>query len=512
MLKEFVTALGLAPCNCVAKNDGFDVDQAVRFQAKAGQAGGKAILAEGFDNVPFDEIRIGQSASMSRELTMDDIELFATVSGNSNPVHLDVKYAAGSRHHKIIGHGMWSGSLVSGVLGSKLPGSGTVYLGQNLRFLNTVGLGDVITATVTVLEKQSENHVVILACRCVNQDGKEIATGTAEVMAPTQKVHRENLDLPEVQLIHHDQHDALLKKCDDLPPVPTAVVYPCNESTLRGAVEAAQAGLIDPVLVGPAVLIREIAATFNFDISPYRLVDVEFSTDAAEAAAHLARDGEVEALMKGSLHTDELMGAVVRKDNCLRTPARISHVFVMNVPTYPRTLLITDAAINIAPTLEDKVHIVQNAINLAKVLGVPKPNVAILSAVENINLKIPSTLEAAVLCKMADRGQITGGVLDGPLAFDNAISVEAARTKGIDSPVAGVADILLVPDLESGNMLAKQLSFLANADAAGIVLGAKVPIILTSRADNLRSRLASCAIAALLAAANRATRKARAAK
>ena len=470
------------------------------------------VLAAGFDNVPFDEIEIGQSASVSRQLTMNELELFATVSGNRNPVHLDQNYAAETPQHKLIAHGMWSGALVSGVIGSRLPGPGTVYLGQDLRFLHTVGLGDTITATVTVIEKKPERNVVILDCVCVNQDGEVIVTGTAEVAAPTKKVHRDSLDLPEVQLIHHDQHDALLHKCDDLAPVPTAVVYPCNESTLRGAVEAAEAGLIAPVLIGPADSIKEIATTFDLDISHYRLVDAEFGPDAAEAAARMARDGEVEALMKGSLHTDELMSAVVRKENCLRTPSRISHVFVMNVPTYPRTLLITDAAINIAPTLEDKVHIVQNAINLAKVLGVAKPNVAILSAVENINLKIPSTLEAAVLCKMADRGQIKGGVLDGPLAFDNAISAEAARTKGIDSPVAGEADILLVPDLESGNMLAKQLSFLANADAAGIVLGAKVPIILTSRADNLRSRLASCAVAALLATANRAARKPQLAK
>lgn len=467
--------------------------------------------ADDFANVPFDEIEIGQSASMSRQLTMDDIELFATVSGDANPVHFDERFAAGTRHHKIIAHGMWSGALVSGVLGTKLPGSGTVYLGQNLKFQHTVGLGDVVTATVTVASKRSEDNAVILDCVCVNQNGDVIVTGTAEVAAPTRKARRDARELPQVQLIHHDQHDALLRKCDDLAPVPTAVVYPCNESSLRGAVEAAEAGLVQPVLIGPADLIREIAATSSLDIDKYRLIDIELAPDAAEAAARLARDGEVEALMKGSLHTDELMGAVVRKDNGLRTRSRISHVFLLNVPTYPRPLLITDAAINIAPTLEDKVHIVQNAINLAHALGVAKPNVAILSAVENINLKIPSTLEAAVLCKMADRGQITGGVLDGPLAFDNAISAEAAKTKGIDSPVAGAADILLVPDLESGNMLAKQLSFLANADAAGIVLGAKVPIILTSRADNLRSRLASCAVAALLATANRDAHKARAA-
>ncbi|HSG23412.1 MAG TPA: bifunctional enoyl-CoA hydratase/phosphate acetyltransferase, partial [Azonexus sp.] len=293
-------------------------------------------LAAGSDNVPFDEIEIGQSASMSRQLTMDDIELFATVSGNTNPVHLDKKFAANTRHHKIIAHGMWSGALVSGVLGSKLPGSGTVYIGQDLNFDHTVGLGDIVTATVTVVEKRPESHVVILDCLCVNQNGDAIVTGTAEVVAPTQRVHRDSLDLPEVQLIHHDQHDALLHKCDDLAPVPTAVVYPCNESSLRGAVEAAEAGLILPVLIGPGELIREISLTFNLDISQYRLIDVELAPDAAEVAARLARDGEVEALMKGSLHTDELMSAVVRKDNCLRTPSRISHVFLMNVPTYPR--------------------------------------------------------------------------------------------------------------------------------------------------------------------------------
>ncbi|WP_200380315.1 bifunctional enoyl-CoA hydratase/phosphate acetyltransferase [Rubrivivax gelatinosus] len=299
-------------------------------------------------------------------------------------------------------------------------------------------------------------------------------------------------------------HDALLSRCRSLEPLATAVVYPGSEPALRAAVDAAQAGLIEPVLVGPARETRALAACHGLAIDGWRMVDAGSPKDAAEAAARLARNGEVGALMKGALHTDELMSAVVRRDSLLRTAARISHVFVMHVPTYPRALLITDAAINISPSLEDKAHILQNAIHLAQVLGVATPKVAILSAVETLNPKIPSTLEAAVLCKMAERGQITGGVLDGPLAFDDAISAEAARTKGITSPVAGQADILLVPDLVAGNMLAKQLSLLANADAAGIVLGAKVPVILTSRADSLRSRLASCAIASLMAAARRA--------
>lgn len=464
------------------------------------------------ENITFDEIEIGQSASLSRRLTLSDIELFATVSGDINPAHLDEEYAADSLFHKVIGHGMWSGSLISAVLGTLLPGPGTVYLGQDLRFRRPVGVGDLITATVTAKEKRADKHVVLFDCVCVNQDGKEVVTGVAEVVAPTQKVRRKAHELPQVQMLHHQGHETLLRKCADLPPVPTAVVHPCDESSLRGAIEAAQANLIAPVLVGPEAKIRSVAETHGIDLAGHSIINVPHSHAAAETGVRLARSGEVEAVMKGSLHTDELMGEVVKKETGLRTASRISHVFVMNVPTYPRALLITDAAISIYPTLEDKVFIVQNAIDLAKVLGVETPRVAILSAVETINPKIETTLEAAALCKMADRGQIRGGILDGPLAFDNAISVEAARTKGIVSDVAGRADILLVPDLEAGNMLAKQLSFLANADAAGIVLGARVPIILTSRADTVRTRLASCAVAALVAAARRRGDKAAAAE
>ncbi|WP_431854701.1 bifunctional enoyl-CoA hydratase/phosphate acetyltransferase, partial [Azospirillum sp.] len=423
------------------------------------------------ENVPFDEIFIGQSASLTRQLTLMDVELFATVSGNIDPAHLDPKFAADSRFQKVIGHGMWSGSLISGVLGTHLPGAGTLYVGQNLQFRRPVGLGDVVTATITVTEKRADKNLVVFDCVCVNQDGETVTTGTAEVIAPTRKVRRAPHELPQIQMIRHDKHDALLDKCRALKPVLTAVAHPCDESSLRGAVEAAEAGLIEPILIGPESKIRALAGLHGLDIDPYLIVNVEHSHAAAEAAVALARTGEAEAVMKGSLHTDELMSAVVKKETGLRTGRRLSHVFVMNVPTYPRALLITDAAINISPTLEDKVHIVQNAIDLAKVLGVETPKVAILSAVETLNPKIETTLEAAALCKMADRGQITGGILDGPLAFDNAISLEAARTKGIKSEVAGQPDILLVPDLEAGNMLAKQLSFLANADAAGIVLG-----------------------------------------
>jgi len=301
----------------------------------------------------------------------------------------------------------------------------------------------------------------------------------------------------------HEKYEALIARCKTLEPVRTAVAHPCEATALKGAIEAAEEGLITPVLIGPAAKIREVAEKASIDLGAWEIIDVPHSHAAAERAVQLVREGSCELLMKGSLHTDELMGEVVKRDTGLRTERRISHVFVMDVPTYPKPLFVTDAAINITPDLETKRDICQSAIELAKILGVETPKVAILSAVETINPKIPTTIEAAALCKMADRGQITGGVLDGPLALDNAISKEAAATKGITSPVAGDADILLVPDLEAGNMLAKQLTFLANADAAGIVLGARVPIILTSRADNVRARLASCAVAVLVATARR---------
>jgi phosphate acetyltransferase len=299
------------------------------------------------------------------------------------------------------------------------------------------------------------------------------------------------------------KYEQLLARCKGMTAVPTAVAHPCDDASLGAVVEAARAGIIAPILVGPADRIRAVAKDFDLDITACEVVDAPHSHAAAARAVELVRLGRAELLMKGSLHTDELMSAVVRKETGLRTERRVSHVFVMDVPTYHKPLIITDAAVNIFPTLDDKRDIVQNAIDFARALGVERPKVAILSAVETVTSKIPSTIEAAALCKMADRGQITGGILDGPLAFDNAISAEAARTKGIASPVAGDPDILLVPDLEAGNMLAKNLTFLSRADAAGLVLGTRVPIILTSRADNARARMASCGVAALYAAARR---------
>lgn len=321
-----------------------------------------------------------------------------------------------------------------------------------------------------------------------------MAKATAQLKPP----HR--LDVRQ-----HAKYERLIDAAKIDPPLWTAVAHPCDESALSGTIEAFEAGLIKPILVGPADKIRGIAEKLGLDIAGIEIVDVPHSQASAERAVALVREGKAELLMKGSLHSDEILGEVTKRDG-LRTGRRVSHVFVMDVPTHPQTLFITDAAVNIAPDLMAKRDIVQNAIDLFVGLGLGTPKVAILSAVENVTVAIPSTIEAAALCKMADRGQITGGELDGPLAFDNAISEEAARIKGIKSTVAGKAQILVVPDLEAGNMLAKNLSFLSNADAAGIVLGARVPIILTSRADNLRSRLASCAVASLLAYSRKTAR------
>ena len=356
------------------------------------------------ENRTFDEIAIGDSASLSRTLSKDDIALFAVMSGDVNPTHLDEAYAKTDTFHRIIGYGMWDGALVSAVLGTRLPGPGTIYLEQDLRFLKPVSLGDTITATVRAKEKRPEQHIVIFDCRCVNQRGEEVTTGTAVATAPTEKIRRPRVTLPEVRLRHHDKYEQFVSRCAELGPLPTAVVHPCDRASLEGAIRAAEARLISPLLVGPQAKIRSAAAAEGIDIAGYDIVDAEHSHAAAAKAVALARGGEVEALMKGSLHTDELMHEVTAAETGLRTARRISHAFVMDVPNYAEPLIITDAAINIFPTLDDKRDICQNAIDLARVLGCPEPRVAVLSAVETVTGKIPSTVEAAALSKMADRG------------------------------------------------------------------------------------------------------------
>lgn len=390
-------------------------------------------------------------------------------------------------------------SFISTVLGTELPGPGTIYLDQSLKFLHPVSLGDTITVSVTVTKKQPEKHIVELDCQCVNQVGKVVISGTAIVIAPTQKIKRKRVELPKVTLKKPGDtwYHKLISLKNDFPPINTAVVHPVDELSLKGAIASAEEGLINAILVGPEDKIRAVAKENNIDLTPYQIIGTQHSHEAAEKAVQMARAGKVEALMKGKIHTDELMQAVIDKEKGLRTGRRMSHIFVMDVPNYPKPLFITDAAINLFPHLYEKVDIVQNAINLFHTLGFGIPKVAIVSAVETVNEKIPSTLDATALCKMAERGQITGGVLDGPLAFDNAISAESAKVKGIYSQVAGDADIIVVPDVESGNMLFKQMTYLSGMEAAGIVIGATVPIILTSRGSDELSRKASSALALL---------------
>ena len=456
----------------------------------------------------FDEISIGDSSTLVRSLRAEDIQLFAIMTGDINPAIVDPEFAHSGIFREVIAHGMWSASLISTTLGTQFPGPGTILIDQSLQFVRPVTVGDTITITVTVKEKQASNRHITFDCSCVNQDKIEVVRGTAIVLPPLEKVKAKRVELPDVMISDkYARLRSMVSMAKGLPPVSMAVVHPCDAESLKGALMAAEAGLIDPILIGPEAKIRSIAAENNLDLKDYRIVHAKYPQASAAMAVSLIRNGDAEAMMKGSLHTDEMMAEVVSRASGLRTTRRISHVFIMDVPTYPRPIMITDAAVNIAPTLEEKVHIIQNAIDLAHVLGVPEPRVAILSAVETVNPKIQSTLDAAALCKMADRGQIVGGYLDGPLAFDNAVSMVAAKTKGIVSNVAGRADILVVPDLESGNMLAKQLEYMANALTAAIVLGAKVPIVLTSRADTAETRMASCVIASLIAQSIRVKQK-----
>jgi len=396
----------------------------------------------------------------------------------------------------------WAGLLLGAVSGCCLPGSGSSVLRADLQMISPILPGMEIEIHLTVREKLKDNQA-LLDCFMRVKNGKLLVEGTLRVRVPTERSLLVCTDAPDVRINDHVRHQQLIVRCKGLKPAVTAIVHPCDASSLRAAVEAGAAGLIIPVLVGPAEKIRRIAAEEKLDIAALRVVPAPHSHAASAEAVAMARRGEVEMLMKGSLHTDELMHEVMREEVGLRTGRRISHVYVFDVAAYPRPLFITDAAINILPSLADKRDICQNAIDLAHVLGVEKPRVAVLSAVETVTASLPSTLDAAALCKMADRGQITGALIDGPLAFDNAISPQAAHDKAVVSPVAGRADILLVPDLEAGNMLAKQLTFFDGADGAGIVLGARLPIVLTSRADPQRTRIASCAIGLLLVDARR---------
>jgi phosphate acetyltransferase len=449
------------------------------------------------ENRTYDQIRVGDTACLERTVTENDIELFALVSGDVNPAHLDAEFAAKDIFGKPVAHGMWTASLVSAVLGTTLPGPGCIYLGQTIAFTKPVFPGDTVTATVTVLEKQDKKRLVRLETVCTNQDGETVLKGEATVIAPKDSVRVKRKHMPGIRLRRHDRYDAFIERAKASPTVRAAIVHPCSAVAIQGAVEVRDEDLLDPVLIGPRAKIEAAAAEAGVSLDGFQIIETEHSHAAAEKAVEMAVSGEVAVLVKGSLHTDELLGAVVAPDSGLRTERRISHVYAMDIPAYDKPLIVTDAAVNILPSLDQKRDICQNAVDLMHQLGVEAPLVAVLAAVETVNDSMPATLDAAALTVMAARGQISGARVDGPLAFDNAISMAAAKTKGIVSPVAGQADILLVPDLEAGNMLAKQLIYFADAIAAGLILGARVPIVLTSRADPLTARMASAALARL---------------
>jgi len=457
-----------------------------------------------FANRTFDEIEIGASASLRHTLTGTDVEALAVASGDVDGFHVDARDSA----DRLSVQSAAAVALFAGLVNRKLPGPGARIVSSAMRYAARLQIGDALSASVSVTAKDATTSTLRLSARCVNQHGALVAEGELIVEASKRRIVYTDVATPEVVVRYGDGFASLLERCARLAPVRCAIVHPCDGASLGGAIAAMRAGLIVPVLVGPTHRVEAAAASAGIDITDVPRVAVEHSHAAAARAVEMARSGEVSALMKGSLHTDELMSAAIDAAQGLRTGRRMSHVFAIDVPSRPRLLFITDAAINIAPDLEAKADICRNAIDLVRLLGVDVPKVAILSAVETVESKLPGTIDAAALCKMADRGQITGGVLDGPLAFDNAISAEAAKAKGIVSPVAGHADILVVPALEAGNMLAKQLQYLAGAESAGIVVGARVPIALTSRADSVRSRLVSAAIAKIAVHAQPSARKA----
>ena len=450
------------------------------------------------ENRTFDELQPGMRESLRRLCTQDDLLVFANVSGNHNPMHIYNEDGDGDGQPEAIAPGLFIGSLVSAVLGNLLPGAGTLYRSQSLVFHNRAHAGDELESTVTVTRKNEQDMTVTLATEVTRVgDGALILSGVAEVEAPRRKLSYSSHDLPGLIVQRHRHFEKLLALAEPLPALVTAVICPEEPNSLGGALLAREHTLIEPILVGDPDLIAQTAAGLGADLAGIEIIAEPDHDAAARRAVALVTEGRAEALMKGHVHTDQLLRAALDKDHGLRAGRRFTHVFVMDVPGLAHPLLVTDAAINIAPDLRAKMDIVQNAIDLGISIGIEVPKVGVLSAVETVNPDIPSSVDAALLSKMAERGQIQGGLVDGPLAMDNAVNVAAARTKGLTSPVAGLAEVLVVPDIDAGNMLAKLLTFVSHAEGAGLVLGARVPIILNSRADDDMSRLASCAVAAL---------------
>jgi phosphate acetyltransferase len=454
------------------------------------------------ENRTYDEIQIGDVAVLTRTLRQEDIQLFAIMSGDVNPAHVDPEYAQSSMFQEVIAHGMWGAAMISTVLGTEFPGPGTIYIGQTLRFSRPVKLGDTIKVTLTCAQKNDENKRIVFDCVCTNQANLKVISGQAEVLAPVEKIKRARMAMPALTISDRGgRYRRMLAKSNGIAPKRTAFAHPCDLDSLQMAIGARDIGAMLPVLVGPEARIRALAEEHGLDLHDCRFVDTPLSRNAAQRAVELAVAGEVEILVQGSQRTEEFLRAVIAPDG-LRGARRISHIQYVDVQNYPRPLLITDTLVNIEPSLDDKVDIVQNAIDFAHIMGLPEPKVALLAAIETVTPKMRATTDAALLCKMAERGQITGALVDGPLALDNAVSIVSARVHGLSSMVAGQADVLVAPDIESANMLAKQLEHLSDAVSGGVAMGARVPMVLMNRSDSQESRVASCALAQLVANQN----------
>lgn len=448
-------------------------------------------------NRTFDELQPGDSAEMRRLITADDLYVFAAASGNHNPMHLPRVDGNGDGKPDEIAPGMFVGALIATVLGMQLPGPGTLYRKQSFTFFERAHANEELVVRVRVLSKETDGLVTFATeVRRISDDAL-IVTGEAQVIAPPRRLSFDDANLPGLVVQRHRHFEDILDRARPLPELATAVVCPEEENSLGGALLAARESLITPILIGEPGRISATAEKLGADLSGLEVIPAHSGFEAARIACALVHEGRAGAVMKGHLHTDDLLRAMLDRDTGLRVGRRFTHIFVMDVPGVTHPILISDAAINIAPDLEAKVDIVQNAIDLAISLGIEVPKVGVLSAVETVNPAIQSSIDAALLSKMAERGQIKGGLVDGPLAMDNAVDLAAARTKGLRSEVAGQAEILVVPNLDAGNMLAKQLSYISHAEAAGLMLGARVPVILNSRSDSSMARLASCAVAAI---------------
>ena len=448
------------------------------------------------ENTPYDALEIGATAELRRLCTADDLWVFAAATGNHNPMHLPDEDVDGDGKPEAMASGIYVASILSAVMGNLLPGPGTLMRSQSLTFHTQARAGDEILARVTVTAKAEGGVTLATEVRRIG-DNALILSGEAQVSAPTRKLRFDDVDVPGLLVQRHRHFDAILKRAEPLAALITAVVCPHDANSLGGALLAMQHSIITPILIGQTARIQAVAAETAANLKGIVIIDAPSDAAAAQMAVDLVHKGRAQAIMKGHLHTQELIRPMMDKDSGLRIGRRFSHVFVMDVPGMDHPLLVSDAAINIAPDLATKVDIVQNAIDLAISLGMKIPRVGVLSAVETINPAIPSSIDAALLSKMAERGQITGGLVDGPLAMDNAVNPAAARSKNLHSKVAGRAQVLVVPGIDAGNMLAKQLTYLGHAEAAGLVLGAKVPVILTSRSDSIKARLAAAAIAAI---------------